>query len=518
MHIRHQQPTHPLHAALHNALHHSLTYPPRTRRVAARRAFFPRELRLRLRPLTGLDASFLYLESAEMPMHVGSLMLLKAPKKRGYDFHSAVLNLVAERLPKARALKRKLVEAPLELAHPMWGEMASLDLSAHILRERLPAPGSEAQLLRRVGELHSLLLPRDRPLWLLVVIEGLADGRIALYSKIHHALLDGQGGIALATALLDLEAKIPAKKSPAAAATTPAIPARDQGTRARAGTALRATAGQFAKLIRALPATFRLARKELSEAGSLINKLRDAVLLAPRTPYNVNITGARAFAIASIDLGRVKTVARAFGVSLNDVVLALVAHALREHLKRNKALPDVPTVVAMPISLRGSGDGEANNQVSMAQCSLPTHLADPVARLRAIREATSAIKERVAVFKDLIPTDFPGLAAPIWASGLSRLWARGRISERLPPLANVVVSNVPGPPVRLYLAGAQLDHYYPVSIVTHGLALNFTLQSYCGSLDFGVISASEVVARPETLARALTKALEKLEASVVHHG
>ncbi len=470
---------------------------------------------MRLRPLSGLDASFLYLESAAMPMHVGSLMLLTAPKKRGYDFHGAVLNLVAERLPKARALKRKLIEAPLDLAHPMWGEVAELDLSEHIRRERLPAPGSEAQLLRRVGELHAQLLPRDRPLWRLVVIEGLADGQIALYSKIHHALLDGQGGIALATALLDLESKIPAKAS-ARSAEPPSAPAdvRMHGTRARAGTAVRATAGQFAKLIRALPATFRMARKGLGEAGSLIGKLRDSVLLAPRTPYNVNISGGRAFAVASIDLARVKTVARAFGVSLNDVVLAMVAHAIREHLQRAKALPDGPTVVAMPISLRGSGDGEANNQVSMAQCALPTHLADPIARLRAIHEATSAIKERVAVFKDLIPTDYPGLAAPIWASGLSRLWARGRISERLPPLANVVVSNVPGPPVRLYLAGAQLDHYYPVSIVTHGLALNITLQSYCGSLDFGVISASEVVARPETLARALTKALEKLEASV----
>jgi WS/DGAT/MGAT family acyltransferase len=448
-----------------------------------------------------------------MPMHVGSLMLLNKPKKRGYDFHTSVLDLVAERLPKARALKRKLIEAPLELAHPMWGEAAEIDLSEHIRRESLPAPGSEAQLLRRVGELHSQLLPRDRPLWRLTVIEGLASGQIALYSKIHHALLDGQGGIALATALLDIEAKIPK----AAEAHVPSEPDEVPGTRARAGTAMRATASQFAKLIRALPATFSLARKGLSEAGSLLGKLRDTVLLAPRTPYNVNIGGERAFAIASVDLGRVKRIAKAHGVSLNDVVLAMVAHAVREHLKRAKALPDEAMVVAMPISLRGSGDGEANNQVSMAQCALPTHLVDPVERLRAIHLATMAIKNRVAAFKDLIPTDFPGLAAPIWAAGLSRLWARAHISERLPPLANVVVSNVPGPPVRLFLAGAELQNYYPVSIVTHGLALNFTLQSYCGSLDFGVIAAKDVVPRPDTLARALVKALDVLEARTPKH-
>ncbi len=476
---------------------------------------------MRLRALSGLDASFLYLESPQMPMHVGSLMLLTAPKKRGYDFHTAVLNLVAERLPKAKALKRKLIEAPLDLAHPMWGEASDLDLSEHIRRERLPGPGTEAQLLRRVGDLHAELLPRDRPLWRLVVIEGLASGEIALYSKIHHALLDGQGGIALATALLDLEAKIP--KAPSQRAPKPDLKAptasQNKGPAApgRTGTAMRATAGQFAKLIRALPATFKMARKGLSEAGSLLGKLRDSVLLAPRTPYNVNIEGGRAFAIASVEIGRVKRVAKAYGVSLNDVVLAMVAHAVREHLRKAKALPEEPTVVAMPISLRSSGDAESNNQVSMAQCSLPTHLANPVERLRAIHVATSAIKSRVAAFKDLIPTDYPGLAAPIWAAGLSRLWARGRISERLPPLANVVVSNVPGPPVQLFLAGAQLQHYYPVSIVTHGLALNFTLQSYCGFLDFGVISAKDVVPRPDTLARALVKALDALEASIPTH-
>jgi len=471
---------------------------------------------LRLRALSGLDASFLYLESPQMPMHVGSLMLLTTPRKRGYDFHAAVLNLVSERLPKARALKRKLIDAPLELAHPMWGEVAELDLAEHIRRERLPSPGSEAQLLRRVGELHAELLPRDRPLWRLVVIEGLASGEIALYSKIHHALLDGQGGIALATALLDLESKIPKPASARAQAQkAEAMISKIQAPAAagRTGTAVRATASQFAKLIRALPATFKMARKGLSEAGSLLGKLRDSVLLAPRTPFNVNIEGGRAFAIASVEIGRVKAVAKAFGVSLNDVVLAMVAHAVREHLRKAKALPEEATVIAMPISLRSSGDTESNNQVSMAQCALPTHLSNPVERLRAIHVATSAIKSRVAAFKDLIPTDYPGLAAPIWAAGLSRLWARGRISERLPPLANLVVSNVPGPPMQLFLAGAQLKHYYPVSIVTHGLALNITLQSYCGFLDFGLISAKDVVPRPDTLARALVKALEALEAS-----
>lgn len=441
-------------------------------------------------------------------MHVGSLMLLKAPRRKGYDFHSAVQALIAERLPKARALRRKLIEAPLELAHPMWGEVPTLDLDQHILRVQLPKPGSEAQLLRCVADLHAEQLPRDLPLWRLVVIEGLASGEVALYSKIHHALLDGQGGVALAQALLDVEARIPRKRAAGADVQTGM---EEPGTRARAGTAMRATVSQFARLIRAVPSTLKIARDAIGEASTLIDRLRESVLLAPRTAFNVHIGPERAFAIADIDIARVKRVARAHEVSLNDVVMALVAHALREYLKKTKDLPAESLIVGMPVSLRGSGDGEANNQVSMVQCRLPTEIADPIERLQAIRAATATIKSRVSAFKDLIPTDFPGLAAPIWASGLSRLWARGRISEHLPPLANLVVSNVPGPPVDLYLAGAHVQRYYPVSIVTHGLALNVTLQSYAGKLYFGVISAKDVVPRPDSIARALARGLQILE-------
>lgn len=177
------------------------------------------------------------------------------------------------------------------------------------------------------------MLPRDRPLWRLVVIEGLASGEVALYSKIHHALLDGQGGIALAQALLDLQPRIPKAAKEIEVVSAEPLP----GARARAGTAARATVSQFARLIRAVPATLKLAG-DVGEAG-LIGKLREAVLLAPKTPFNVQIGGERAFAVASIDLVRVKRVAKGHGASLNDVVMALVAHALREHLKRRTPCP-----------------------------------------------------------------------------------------------------------------------------------------------------------------------------------
>ncbi len=458
----------------------------------------------RLRPLSGLDAGFLYLESAGTPMHVGSVMLLELPNKKGYDFRAALIAHLAERLPRAPALRRVLHEAPLDLGHPMWGEADDLDLSAHVRQRKLPGKGGHKKLMALVGKLHAEMLPRDRPMWQFVVVDNVEPGIVALYSKIHHALLDGQGGIALAQALLDI-APVKARRGKATATVAPArLRKRDL-----AQTATRSTINQFANLLRALPATLKLAGS-VGEAVGMIGSLRDNVLLAPRTVFNRQVGPSRSFAALSLPLDEVKRVARGFGVSLNDVVMAICAGALRELLLSVGELPKKSLVAAMPVSLREAGNAEANNQVSMVQCSLATDIADPIARLRAIHASTGQLKQRVAAFKNLIPTDFPGLAAPLWASGLSRLWARGRIAEKLPALANVAISNVPGPPMPLFLAGAKLKHYYPVSIVTHGLAFNITVQSYAGQLEFGLTACADVVAHPDVVAEAMVAALQQL--------
>ena len=458
----------------------------------------------RLQSLSGLDAGFLYLEAAGTPMHVGSLMLIELPNNRRYDFHSALLAHLAERLPRAPALRRVLQEAPLDLGHPMWSEAATLDLRRHVRRRRLPGVGGAASLQRLVGRLHAEALPRDAPLWQFVVIENVGPGLVALYSKVHHALLDGQGGIALAQALLDI-----APTKPRAAAAAANHKAAQPRRRDLARTATRASVGQFAKLLRALPASLKFA-SDAARSSGLVGGLRANLLLAPRTPFNRQVGSARRFAALSLDLQEAKALARGYGVSLNDIVLAICAAALREQLQQAGKLPKRPLIAAMPVSLRETGNQDVNNQVSMVQCSLASDIADPVERLRAIRASTAQIKQRVAAFKDLIPTDFPGLAAPIWAAGLSRLWARGRIAEKLPPLANVAISNVPGPPVPLYLAGARLRHYYPVSIVTHGLALNITVQSYAGQLEFGLTACADAVGHPQKLTDAIAAAMREL--------
>lgn len=469
----------------------------------------------RLRPLSGLDAGFLYLEAAGTPMHVGSVMLIEPMRRRG-DFRADLIAHLAERLPRAPALRRVLQPAPLDLGHPMWRELDQIDLAAHVLERRLPKPGSERQLMNLVAKLHARVLDRERPLWQFVVIEGLDSGQVALYSKIHHAVLDGQGGVALAQALLDLEPRRAAR----ARRRRGDAEAADPRPRDLAGTALRANARQLVQLFRAIPLVLRLANQARG-AGSLLEsvregvaRLRDSVTIAPRTRFNRQVSEQRSFAAASLPLDVVKRVARAHGASLNDVVLAICAGALRRHLAARGELPVKPLVAAMPVSLRLAGDGEINNQVSMVQCPLPTDIDDPRERLRRLVASTGSIKHGVASLRGLIPTDFPGIAAPLWASGLSKLWARGRVAERLPPLANLVISNVPGPPVSLYLAGGRVVEHYPVSIVTHGLGLNITVQSYAARLEFGLTACRDALPRPDALVRELLASLDELKETV----
>ena len=466
------------------------------------------------RPLSGLDAAFLYLEGLGTPMHVGSLMLLDPPEGSADDFHQHLISLVSDRLSSTNALRRVLEDAPLGLGHPIWREYAELDLDWHIQHRRVHAPGSTRALLNLTARLHAQPMDRDKPLWQLVVIDGLADGRVALYSRIHHALLDGQGGVALARALLDVE---PNPKRPGHR-LEPHAPSRPTGTLRRAATAAGSTINSWGRWMRGIPETVRVAASSAASPRQTLGSLRESLMLAPRTPFNIQISEDRALGVASLSLDRCKRAAKHHGVSLNDLIMALCTSALRRALKRRGRLPERALVAGMPVSLRAEDDGESNNQVSMVQCELPTDEPDPVERLKRIHAATDRIKHRVQAFSELIPTDFPGLAAPFWATGLSRLWKQGRLSERLPPLANLVISNVPGPPIPLYLAGARVDKYYPLSIVTHGLGLNITVQSYAGSLEFGILSCPDALASPERLASQLVTALDELEGGVEEGG
>lgn len=440
-----------------------------------------------IKHLSGLDASFLHLETPEMPMHVGGLHLLDLPEDLHGDFIDAVKRHVADRRHLASVFTKKLAHMPLDIANPVWVEDDDLDLDYHIRQVSLPRPGTREQLEAYVGRLHSSLLDRSRPLWEFYVFSGLDTGQVGFYTKIRHAALDGQGAIVLAQALLDVTPVPRAVEPPRPHERAPYQPPVTRMLRAALGD----TVSQCVRLVRGVPTGLKVAASLLAPSRDDNGKLRilpGGVSLAPRTPFNVSITNQRAFATVSIPVREALACAKAFDGTLNDAVLGIVSGALRRYLEEHAALPDAPLVAAVPVSLRAEGDTEMNNQVSMLLMKIATDVADPADRMRAIVKASSKLKRTASSVRSVMPAEFPSLGVPWLMSALVSLYGRARLADSLPTLANLCVSNVPGPRMPLYLAGARMVTNYPVSIVTHGLGLNVTVQSYNGSLDFGIIA------------------------------
>ena len=461
-----------------------------------------------MKPLSGLDSLFLHLETPATPMHVGSLHLYDLPKGYAGDFHADVKRHLAGRIHLVPLFRRRLHTLPLAIANPVWVDDVDVDLDAHVRRVRLPRPGTQAQLEACAARLHSSPLDRSRPLWEMHVIEGLATGQVGFYMKIHHAVLDGAAGVALADTLLD---RTPAPRKVPAPARGKRTPADALGIADLAGAALRHDLAEYAKLVRHAPALARmLAGIVRSARGPAAPAARRNLAPGPRTPLNVSITGERGFAAASISLAEAKHVAQAHDATLNDVVLALCSGALRSWLAGHGGVPREPLVAGMPLSLREAGNAEYTTQATMTLVNLATEIEDPVARLRAIRDASGAVKATARRVKSLIPTDTPSLGAPWVLGGLAALYGRSRLADALPPIMNVVISNVPGPREPLYAAGARMRTYWPLSIVEHGVGLNITVVSYCGALDFGLVAARSAVPNVRAIARALEAAHAEL--------
>ncbi len=491
--------------------------------------------------LSALDALFLQLETAEVPAHVGSVSLLKKPVGHRGSFYPRIRKHIESRLHLAPLFSRRLAFMPLDLANPIWLGGARVDLDHHIRRLVLPKPGTQEQLDAAVAKLHEGMMDRDRPLWEFVVIEGLQDGNVAFYSRIHHAALDGQGGVALAQAILDTSAK-PRLVEPAGKKAKPRLP---PSTAKMLSAAFRNTVAQYSRIVKAVPDAIRLAgaagagllsSSEAKQAGapseqgtgfghladfkpgeslqkiakSLLKKIPGGIALGPRTSLNVAISGERAFTGVELPLEETKSIARQFDAKLNDIVLAVCAGALRRYFAGNKAALAKEMIGGVPASLRVPGDTSQSNQVTMMLISMATHIADPRKRLAAIVAATTKAKALTGGMKNLIPTDLPSLGIPWLMSVITPLYRTAVASNRIPVVANVVVSNVPGPQMPLYLAGAELVTYYPVSIVTHGLALNITIQSYAGKLYYGLIACKEAVPDLRRFAGHIKEAHEEL--------
>lgn len=465
----------------------------------------------KMKHLSVVDGAFLHIESAEMPMHVGSLHVFEAPRGDHHNWIEAVKDHVKRRMHLAPVFTRKLALMPFDLANPVWIDDDDIDIDYHIRHVLLPKPGSIAQLEALAARLHSSLLDRSRPLWEFYVIEGLADGNVGFYAKVHHAAVDGQAGVALANAVYDIAPEPRVVKAPR----------HRRGNRYQLGmaelltAALENQAAQVVEFVKLLPAAARtlagMVRESIAARRAAEHPARSASRLkfAPPTPFNTTITNQRAFAGVSLPLDDVKRIGKAHGASINDMVLWLCSTALRQYLKEARELPEKSLVAMVPVSLRAEGDTRANNQVSGTLTDLATHIADPAQRLAAIMANTATMKRQMGALRGIIPTDFPSLGTPWLLSGLTSLYGRSRLAGRL-RVANVTISNVPGPKFPLYLAGAKMLSYYPVSIVVHGVALNITVQSYMNQLCFGLIACRRAVPDLHELAGDLRRAMDQL--------
>jgi len=472
-----------------------------------------------MKQLSGLDASFLYLETPEMPMHVGALHLFELPAGYKGRFVRDLRRHVAKRLPLMPALRRRLWWMPLKLANPAWVD-AKPDLEQQIVEIKLRKGSGLEDLEQKVGELHPILLDRRGPLWKMHVFEGLAPGpggrkRVGLYTQLHHAAVDGQAAVALATILLDMTEK------PRDIGVKPSARPRKYrlGLAEMLSGAVANQVQQLSQLVRTLPSTvgtLSKAAKQAAARSQLVTGKKGSgnLALAPRTPFNVTVTTRRAFAAVSVPLVELRAMSKANDATLNDMVLMLCSTALRRYLARHRALPKKSLIAAVPISLRQAGDATSDNQASISVVSLGTHIADPMRRLEHIKNATAAMKAAMGSVKSVLPTDFPSIGVPWLMEAAAKLYGRAKVADRLPQLANVAISNVPGPNVPLYLAGAKMLTNYPTSVVVHGLALNITVQSYNESLDFGLMADAEAMPDVRLLAESIAVAFDDLRALV----
>jgi diacylglycerol O-acyltransferase len=470
-----------------------------------------------MQQLSGLDASFLAMETANTTGHVGGLSVLDPSDAPAPLNLARLTEVMAERLPLVPVLRQKLLEVPLGLDQPYWIDDPDFDIEYHVREIALPRPGSDAQLNEQVSRLHARPLDRSKPLWELYLITGLARKRAAVYTKIHHAAIDGASGVELLTVLFDLS---PAGRDlppaePFRAASPPPLPALAAKAAARLAWRPVQTARITNELVKVIPT---LAPAVNTLVGNMLGLNRgDGTVIAtrpgraPATPFNKSITPHRRFAFRSVDLATVKMVKNAFGVSVNDVVMAMCAGALRRWLLDHDALPDQPLIAMIPVSVRDpSAKGALGNRVSAMLAPLPTSVTDPALRLQVVHSATQVAKAQQASIPQGLVDQISDFAVPALAARAARVVFATGVLHRLPPF-NITISNVPGPNTPVYLCGARLLAHYPVSVVTDGQGLNITLIGYLGQLHFGLISCRELVPDIEALAGYLTDELALLE-------
>ncbi|MGE2832718.1 WS/DGAT/MGAT family O-acyltransferase [Mycobacterium sp. SMC-4] len=448
--------------------------------------------------LSGLDAGLLYCESEAVPLHVCSVLELDTSTVPGGYSYERFRTELAKRMPAVPEFRTKLGDSQLNLDHPVWVEDKDFDLSRHVHRVAVPAPGGREELAEVCGQIASTRLDRSKPLWELWVIEGTGENSLAVMMKVHHAAVDGVSAANLLNQLLDVERDAP-----------PPDPVDGPGDASRLGIAVDGLVRFLTRplqLTRTVPETAAMLAKTVQRA--VTGSAMAAPFSAPHTRFNAELTGERSIATVQLDLNDVKKVKNAFDVKVNDVVMALCAGALRGFLADRGELPDKPLIAVVPASVHGQTDRPGRNQLSGMFCNLHTNVEDPSDRLQTIAESNVRAKEHSG---SLGPTLLIDLAQSISRTGYT--WLLGLLSRA--PLSNTaihnaVISNVAGPPTTLYSCGAEVKALYPLGPIFHGSGLNITVMSLADTLNVGIVSCPKLVDNLWDLADRFSSELEEL--------
>ena len=458
--------------------------------------------------LSGLDASFLYFETPAHLMHVcGLLVLDSSTMPDGYTF-AGMRDALRRRLEGNPAFRRKLHNPLLNIDHPVWVDDDDFDIEHHVRRAAVLSPGGPKELAEVCADIAGQPLDRSRPLWEMWVIEGVdpeaVGGGIAVMTKMHHATVDGVGGASLVSELCSIE---PGAGPLSGDEPHPPAAARPSDREIVLNGMLN-MAKRPVKFAQVLPGTLGTLPRWVQRARR--GAAMPAPFTAPRTSLNATVTPHRAVAFTRLDLDDVKEIKNAFGTTVNDVVLALCSGALRRYLDDNGELPDSSLVAMVPVSVHGRSDRPGTNKVSGMFASLNSDIDDPVQRLLAISEANSIAKDHHKTLSASLLQDWAQFAAPNTFGLAVRAYSKLRLAERHPVVHNLVISNVPGPPMPIYFMGARITGFFPFGPVFHGAGLNITVLSNDGHVDVGLIACRELAPDLWSLAEDLPLAVDEL--------
>jgi WS/DGAT/MGAT family acyltransferase len=465
--------------------------------------------------MSGADASFLYFETPSSHMHVVGTIVVDTSDRPGWSADD-VIALLKHRLDLLPPFRRRLVAATLRLHHPFWVDVPDVDVASHVTPMTCAAPGGMRELADAVAVFASTQLDRRRPLWECLVVEDMADAKAAIVLKIHHCAVDGVGAARILGSIFDLvpegrtEAELHGARAEARSSHRPQPGLLDVALHTVTGMVRRPV--QLARLV---PTTVKAVTsvvggrlgKDDTSGGAL-------PLTAPRVFFNGAITAGRVVSYVDVSLADVKAIKAAVGGTFNDAVTAICGGALRRYLSDRDELPESSLIAVIPVSVRGGDDDVAANRTSAMFTSLGTDVADPIERLKVVQQANKVGKGDQSALGDDLVAQVTEVAPPNTTAVLARFYTSLRLADRHPVVHNVVVSNVAGPPMQIYVAGAKVDGLYPLGPVLEGPGLNITIVSYRDRVGFGLIACSDNLPDLDQLAAQFPAAVEETLAAI----